>query len=210
VGLQCWTGTQNLQYVELVENPVGARIDLESNVTDGDHILVTGNEDGIAWLNTAPSIGTTFDFSNSTFFNNETDMNLITSYTVDSGFTPGLTNFTFEDSIFAGTFLFLFNTDLTLDLADVVQSQFQFKFENVGFPEEGDFSVITEFDLFPVTADLQNIVTADPQFLSPDLNSEDFLVVSSEAYRTAAMDGGPLGGYQLFDGETSVLEWTIY
>lgn len=210
VGLQLWTGTHDLNYVEFVENPVGLRIDMLSNIVGGEHLLVTGNEDGIAWLNTARNTPTTFDVEDSTLFNNETDLNLATGYTADSGFTPGESVIVFEDSIFAGTFLFLMNSDLTLDLADTVQSQFVMEFTNVAFPDEGAFAVIPEFELFPVTANLQNIVTADPEFLSTDINSPDFVVVSSEAYRTASIDSGPLGGYKLFDGETSILEWTLY
>lgn len=210
VGLQLWTGTQDLHYVQLIENPVGARIDMFSNLFDAENLLVINNEDGIAWLNYSPPAGTTFDFFNSTFFNNETDISFLTSLTPESTDEPGPLSMTFENTIFAGTFLFIFNTDLPVELADRVQNQFVIDYRNVALPSEGDFAVIPEFELFPVTVNLLNIVTADPEFLSTDPSSPDFLVVSNEAYRTAGVENSPLGGYFLMAGETDIPNWALY
>lgn len=209
VGLQLWTGTHAFDSVQLTENPIGARIDMFSNKLDASRVLATGNETAIAWLNTAGE-GVGFAIAESTFFDNQTDYEFSTGYTAESEFTPQPVTLVTEDSVFAGTFLFLFNTDLTLDLEDRVADSFQLVYRNTAFPEEGEYAVIQEFDLYPVTVTLENIVTADPEFLSTDPAGPGYLVVSSGAYAEASTDGSPLGGYFLFDGETAVREWMAF
>ncbi len=211
VGLQLWTGTHNLNYVHIDKNAVGIRPDMFSNSITANHLLVTENEDGIAWLNAAPSSGTSFEFSNSTFFFNETtDISFITSLTADNAASAGPVNVSFNDSIFAGSIL-LFDTDMALDLAGQVQDDFVLNYTNTAFPDEGEFLVFPEFELFPVTANLENIETGDPMFLSTDPTSPEYLVVSNEAYRTAGTGGSPLGGFFPFNNEpVDVASWMVY
>jgi hypothetical protein len=211
VGLQLWTGVHDLNYVHIDENPVGIRADMFSNTIDADHLLATENEEAIAWLNYAPSVGTTFNFLNSTFFYGESaDILFSTGLTADNATSAGPASVVFENSIFAASIM-LFNTDMEMDIVDLVQDKFVLDYVNVAFPAEGEFSVFPEFEFYPVTANLQNIEEADPMFISTDPTSSDYLVVSNEAYRTAGTNNSPLGGYFPFNNEdTSVTHWMMF
>ena len=75
--------------------------------------------------------------------------------------------------------------------------------------QEGDYLV--DFGYREENITETATVVSDPGFLSVDPNDPDFLRVSSEAYRTAASDGGPLRGALPFAGEpVSVKDWMMF
>ncbi len=204
-GILCFNGVHNWSYVQLLDNPLGVRIDCdfvsENNI---DHMLITGATDaGIGYF-FAPPEGVTRNYS----------VNHVTLYNCVESFVFRLGSESATDPIIIDAIgLVVAGADgddifYVPAVEEGVDPTPTVNLSNSAIVTEGDSTVLPGDFLGFVNQ--TNVINADPMFESTDPNTEGYLVVTADAYAAAGPDGGALGGYFPFRGETSLRDWALY
>lgn len=205
-GILCYSGHHKWSYVELLDNPLGTRIDADTNLSFvADHLTVANSSEtglGVFWT---PTTLKEFPISSSTFYNNKRNVAIVPVDAENAARSDQVT-VVLKDSIFAGF------VDQTFLETEMIEGADQ-KFSNViidycAVVEEGEHAIFYGFRDEKITETA--VIKADPAFLSVDPTSDDYLKVSADAYRGAASGGGDLKGSKLFAGETTVTNWMIH
>ncbi|MBI1388873.1 MAG: hypothetical protein GC154_10545 [bacterium] len=206
-GVLCFSGFHDWNYVQCLENPLGVRIDLDTNQAHSiNHLLVTGASDlGLGYFY-APAEGLVRDFSvkNATFYNCAEALAL----RLGAGVAGDALQLSVSDIVVAGEggddtfFVPAVGVDET-PAASVTISNSAVVTDGPNAVLPGDF-----LDVLTMT----DIINADPMFVSTDPTSSDFLKVSSDAYASAGTDGSMLAGYYGMDDSptSSVNLWALY
>jgi len=204
-GILAFQGNHTWSYVQLLDNPLGTRIDLDTTEAhDINNLLVTNATDAAVGYFFSPPEGVTrnFSISDSTFFNCAENI----AFRLGAATTGDTFNLDVRDSVFAGLDgddLF-FNTDVEEGTApDAV-----FNLSNSAVVTEGGLAV--DPGPFIDAVNQTGVINSDPMFASTDPASESFLSVTAPAYATAGSDDSALGGYFPFGGDTQVHAWSLY
>jgi len=206
-GILAFSGNHRWSYVDLIDSPLGVRFDADTLISfEGDHLLIAnGTSLGMGFF-FAPPNPLTVSISDSTFFNNAEHLAFRPLNETNALRKKNLT-VNISDSIFAGFGIDSFIATEAVELVDDTPATVNLSHSAVVLEEPNDIFK----DFGNETVNEVNIIEADPKFLSDDPARPDYLVVSADAYRNAASDGGFLSGAKPFAGETvSVLDWMMY
>lgn len=198
-GLLCFGGTHNWDYLHLIENPLGARIDADFGVENNiSNALIYGNTElGLGYFfNPDEGIERNYTITDSTFYNNLEHIAFRLSDDMSG------VNLAISDTVVAGPEQDAFIVSALSEDPAVTQI-----FANVDISDTG---ISTFFGDRLETITETNVITDDPEFASTDPADPGFLVVTSPAYATAGSGGTPLGGYFPYGGDTNVTEWMMY
>lgn len=208
-GILCFGGAHDWEHLHLIENGLGARIDMDFNTENNiSNALVYGNEElglGYFW---GPPEERTFTLEDSTIFNNTIEL-AVRPIDADNAALLELATLEVSDTVFAGDPTgedVFYAYDPVADTDPTIMS---LNLESSAIVTEGP-NALTLGEPIGVEITETGVLNSDPMFASTDPASDEFLRVTAPDYTDPDGDGEPLGGYFPYAGETKLDEWMMY